>query len=116
MSARKVRDPGSLPLRVEVLEPIASDDAMGGAGVVFTVHHKLWAAFKADGPALRSAAPVRSALTTGRLTVRIGKAPAIGWQVAWVQVGIQRTMEIVAVEPGSPENPFDVCALREVAS
>lgn len=114
MSARKVRDPGSLSLRVEVLEPIASDDAMGGSGVVFTAHHKLWAAFKSDGPALRSTDPARSALATGQLTVRLGKAPAVGWRVAWVQAGVPRTLEVEAVEPGSPENPFDVCALREV--
>lgn len=116
MSLKSITDPGALSLRVEVLEPVIADDAMGGGTATFTVRHKLWAAFEPDGPSQRSADPVNNSLATGRLMVRLGNAPSIGWRIAWVQAGLARTMEIEAVEPGRGDFPFDVCAVREVAS
>lgn len=116
MSIKPADDPGSLSLRIEVLEPVIASDEMGGGTPSFTARHKLWAALVPDGPAQRSSEPVSNSLATGRLSVRIGNAPAIGWRVAWVQLGVARAMEIVAVEPGRADFPFDVCTVREVAS
>ncbi|GAB5511188.1 MAG: hypothetical protein Rhims3KO_25890 [Hyphomicrobiales bacterium] len=114
MSIKRADDPGALPLRVEVLEPVIAEDDMGGGTATFTVRHKLWAAFEPDGPSQRSADPVSNSLATGRLMVRLGNAPSIGWRIAWVQAGLARSMEIAAVEPGRADFPFDVCAVREV--
>lgn len=114
MSIKSSADPGSLSLRVELLEPVITPDAMGGTPV-FTARHKLWAAFEPDAPAQRSNEPARNALATGHLTVRLGNAPSIGWRVGWAQAGVARIAEIEAVEPGRADNPFDVCRVREVA-
>lgn len=116
MSIKPGSDPGSLSVRVTVLEPTTTSDAMGGGTPLFTARHKVWAAFEPDGPALRSTDPVANSLATGRLTLRLGKAPTSGWRVAWVQAGIARVAEIMAVEPGRADFPFDVCIVREVAS
>lgn len=115
MSIKRTADPGALSLRIEVLEPVTTDDAMGGGSVNFMARHKLWAAFEPDGPAQRSTDPVSNALSTGQLTVRLGQAPSIGWRVSWVQGGVTRAMEIEAAEPGRADYPFDVCRVREVA-
>lgn len=115
MSIKRTADPGALSVRIEVLEPVITPDAMGGGSTVFTARHKLWAAFEPDAPAQRSSEPVANTLATGRLTVRLGNAPAIGWRIGWAQAGSARVAEIMAVEPGRADYPFDVCRVREVA-
>ena len=115
-AARRPRDPGALTLHMQVLEPVATDDEMGGENRTFTLRRSVWAAFEEDGPALQSADPIRDPLATGTVRTRIAMAPPVGWRLAWTVLGGTRTVEVLALQRGTPADPFDLCAVREVAS
>jgi head-tail adaptor len=109
-------EPGALNLRMQVLEPVATDDELGGGTITLTLRRSVWAAFDEDGPARQSADPVNDALATGTVRTRIGMAPPVGWRLTWSALGSTRTMEVIAVQRGTQADPFDLCAVREVAS
>ena len=115
-AAKNTLDPGALTLRMQVLEPVATDDEMGGGMRAFALRRSMWAAFDEDSPALQSADPVRDPLATGTVRTRIAMAPPVGWRLAWTVLGGTRTVEVLALQRGTPADPFDLCAVREVAS
>lgn len=110
------REPGALNLRMQVFEPVATDDELGGSNITLTLRRSVWAAFDEDGPARQSADPVNDALATGTVRSRIGMAPPVGWRLVWSALGAARTVEVIAVQRGTQADPFDLCAVREVAS
>lgn len=107
-------DPGALNQRMQVLEPVATDDEIGGAAIIYTLRRSVWAAFDEDGPARQSADPVNDALATGTVRTRIALAPPVGWRLQWTALGGMRAVEVIAVQRGTSANPFDLCAVREV--
>ena len=109
-------DPGKLNLRMSVHEPVATGDCMGGTGVIFTLRRALWAAFEPDAPALASTEPLRDGLARGRLITRLGLAPPAGWQLVWTARGQTRTLEVLALQTGTPADPFDRCQVVEVST
>ncbi|MFK7793286.1 MAG: hypothetical protein AB8B88_11530 [Devosiaceae bacterium] len=114
-SGTAVLDPGALNIRMQALEPVAVDDGMGGQTTTPVVRRSLWAAFAADSPTRSHASPLKDALTRGQVRTRIGIAPPVGWKLTWTALGAERCVEILAVERGTQSNPFDVCAVQEVA-
>lgn len=110
------REPGALNLRMQVFEPTAAEDDLGGNTITHTLRRSVWAAFDEDGPARQSADPVNDALATGTVRTRIGMAPPVGWRLTWDALGAARTVEVIAVQRGTSADPFDLCAAREVAS
>ncbi|MBO6674925.1 MAG: hypothetical protein JJ908_01685 [Rhizobiales bacterium] len=109
-------DPGALNLRMQVLEPVASDDEIGGGTIAYTQRRSVWAAFEEDAPARQSADPVNDALATGTVRTRIALAPPVGWRLQWNALGGMRAVEVIAVQRGTSADPFDLCAVREVTS
>ena len=114
--ARASRDPGSLDIRMRVLEPVSAADGMGGGERSFVQRRSLWAAFEPAAPAQRSASPLNNPLAVGRVRVALGLAPPPGWHFAWETHGQTRTVEVLACERGTRSFPFDLCDAREVAS
>ncbi len=111
----RVIDPGTLNLRMQVLEPVATDDELGGGTITHTLRRSVWAAFDEDGPAGQSTDPVNDALATGTVRTRIALAPPVGWRLQWDALGGTRAVEVIAAQRGTSADPFDLCAVREVA-
>lgn len=107
-------EPGALNLRMQVFEPVATDDGLGGNTIIHTLRRSVWAAFDEDAPARQSTDPVNDALATGTLRTRIGMAPPVGWRLSWDALGGTRALEVIAVQRGTSADPFDLCAVREV--
>jgi head-tail adaptor len=108
-------DPGALNLRMQVMEPVATDDEMGGGTITYIQRRSVWAAFEEDGPARQSTDPVNDALATGTVRTRIALAPPVGWRLQWIALGGLRAVEVVAVQRGTSADPFDLCRVLERA-
>ncbi|MEM6711472.1 MAG: hypothetical protein AAF590_04250 [Pseudomonadota bacterium] len=114
--ARAPLDPGSLSIRMQVLEPVASDDGMGGGAVSYAVRRSLWAAFEPDAPAQSAGVPIRDASARGRVRTNLGIAPPPGWRLSWQSISGTGTFEVLAREIGTRTFPYDLCDVREVVS
>ncbi|MEQ8656182.1 MAG: hypothetical protein RIC24_02590 [Hyphomicrobiales bacterium] len=109
------REPGALNLRMQVFEPVATEDGLGGSTITPMLRRSVWAAFNEEAPARQSVDPVSDALATGTVRTRIGMAPPVGWRLQWDALGGTRALEVIAVQRGTSVDPFDLCAVREVA-
>ena len=105
-------DPGALNLRMAVLEPVTSDDGMGGGVETLVERRQVWARFESDAPTASSSQSLHDTLGAGTITMRAGMAPDAGWLLRWTIGGIGRTVEVEAVEPG---HTYDRCRVKEVA-
>ena len=114
--ARASRDPGSLAIRMRVLEPVSAADGMGGGARSLVHRRSLWAAFEPATPAQRSASPIDNPLALGTVRTALGLAPPPGWHLAWETRGQLRTVEVMACKRGTRSFPFDLCDVREVTS
>ncbi len=108
-------DAGALSLRMQVLEPVATNDGMGGETITFTQRRSVWAAFEPETPAQHQSLPVVDALARGTVSTRIGLAPPPGWRLSWSSLGSERTVEVMALERGNQTSPFDMAVVAEVA-
>ncbi|MEM1284860.1 MAG: head-tail adaptor protein [Pseudomonadota bacterium] len=105
-------DPGVFNLRMAVLEPVTTDDGMGGGVQTLVEQRQVWAQFVPDAPTASSSQSLRDTLGAGTITMRAAMAPDAGWLLRWTSGGISRTVEVEAVEPGQT---YDRCRVKEVA-
>lgn len=107
-------DPGALDRRMTVLERSVQPDGMGGSLAVHLATGAVWGRFEPEAPGQRTTDPFDDRYARGTVFTRLGRAPAPGARLRWSGQGTERTVEIVAVEPGSAAFPFDRCLVREL--
>lgn len=115
LSKAKALDPGALSVRMQVYEPASTEDGLGGSTVSWTFRRSVWAAFEADSPSRRSTDPVANSLGRGKVFMRIGLCPPVGWRLRWSDQFGEHTVEVSAVERGTQRYPFDSCSIEEIA-